>query len=60
MIMIKISIYLVLIAAFIGSCSYINDRFGLGDDHFAEEALEDFIKHETGIEIDLTPESPED
>jgi hypothetical protein len=32
---------------------------GLADDNVIEEAVEEVIKIETGVEVDLTPESVE-
>lgn len=41
------------------SCQYLNKEFGLQDDNFIEEEFEDLIQDEIGIQIDLTPDSPE-
>jgi len=41
------------------SCSTINKWVGLPDDNFIEEAVEDVVKHETGLDFDCTPNSPE-
>lgn len=41
------------------SCSEINKKLGLPDDNLAEEVIEDVIKEETGVDVDLTPDSPE-
>ena len=41
------------------SCNYINTMMGLKDDNVIEETVEDVIKIETGIDVDLTPESVE-
>jgi hypothetical protein len=41
------------------SCSYVNHQLGLEDDNIAEELVEVGIKSQTGLSIDLTPESPE-
>lgn len=41
------------------SCSQINGYLGLKDDNVYEEIIEAAIKIETGIDIDLTPESKE-
>ena len=41
------------------SCSYWNDYTGWEDDNAAEEVTEAVIKYETGLDIDLTPRSPE-
>lgn len=42
------------------SCSSINKWCGLEDDNFIEEAAEDVVKHETGLNFDFTPDSPEE
>lgn len=39
------------------SCSMINQELGLKDDNVFEEAAEEFIKEETGIEVEFTPHS---
>jgi hypothetical protein len=44
---------------FFGGCSYVNKKLGLKDDNIAEEIIEEVIKKETGLSIDLTPESKE-
>lgn len=41
------------------SCSSINKWCGLEDDNFIEEAVEDVVQHETGLNFDFTPNSPE-
>lgn len=41
------------------SCSYVNEYFGMEDDNLAEEVVEEVIKVKAGINIDLTPDSPE-
>jgi hypothetical protein len=53
---------IVLVAIFISSlsaCSYLNNKLGLEDDNLAEEVVEDVILGRTGVDIDLTPASPE-
>ena len=55
----KIIIVSLIIAACVGGCSYFNRTVGLPDDHAAEEALEEKIKQETGVDLDLTPLTPE-
>jgi len=42
-----------------GACSILNKQVGLDDDHPAEELLEEVIKAQTGMDLDLTPESKE-
>lgn len=41
------------------SCSYVNKKLGLEDDNVAEEMVEAVIDAKTGLNIDLTPASPE-
>lgn len=52
-------ISIAVMACFLGACTYINGKLGLPPDHAIEEALEDHIEANTGIELDLTPDSPE-
>lgn len=58
-IIMRIALALVFVSAFIGGCSYMNNKLGLEDDHMLEEAVEHQIKENTGIDVDLSPESPE-
>lgn len=41
------------------SCNYINQKLGLPDDNIAEELAEELIEQKTGLDIDLTPGTPE-
>jgi len=41
------------------SCSSINKKLGLKDDNFIEESIESIIESNTGLDVDLTPGSPE-
>lgn len=50
---------LLLICLFLTSCASINRQLGLQDDNLMEESVEAVIKVETGLDIDLTPGSPE-
>lgn len=43
----------------VASCSSINRYVGLPDDNIVEETAEFAIEEKTGLDIDLTPESPE-
>ena len=49
----------IFIASVVLSCSTLNNMFKIKDDHVLEEFSEAIIKKETGLDIDLTPESPE-
>lgn len=51
---------LLAISLFLGGCTYLNKKMGLEDDHELEEAFENKIKDELGLEIDLSPSSKED
>lgn len=52
------ALILSLLAAF-GAVHYFNNIVGVRDDNLAEEYIEDRIQSQTGIDIDLTPQSPE-
>jgi len=43
----------------VGGCSYLNSMLGLKDDNPIEEGIESMIEHQTGLDIDLTPGTPE-
>lgn len=45
----------IVIALLVAAVMCVNYRFGLKDDHVAEELLEDTIEDYTGFSIDLTP-----
>lgn len=52
-----ISLAAILLVAV--GCSKINQWFGLKDDNPIEEITEKVIESKTGLDIDLTPASPE-
>ena len=59
-----LSFYLVMMAVGISmymlfGCTSINKKFGLSDENMLEELVEDVIEQKTGLDIDLTPGSPE-
>lgn len=54
----KKALFSILLLVLCG-CSPINKWLGLPDDNIAEEMIEDIIKGRTGLDIDLTPETPE-
>lgn len=58
-IMTKTLIRLTIIACTLGGCTAINKYIGLPDDNPLEEIAEQLIKNETGLDVDLSPSSPE-
>lgn len=50
---------MMILALISGGCQYLNNKAGLEDDHAIEEAVEKKIEDVTGLDVDLTPESPE-
>lgn len=55
----KIFILILICASLFGGCSYLNYKLGLQDDNILEEAVENKIEDVTGLDVDLTPDSPE-
>jgi hypothetical protein len=51
--------YMILPLLILCSCSAINAKLGLQDENFGEELIEEAIELKTGLDIDLTLESPE-
>ena len=51
--------YMILPLFMLCSCSAINTKLGLADDNPIEEIGEAVIEAKTGLDIDLTPGSPE-
>lgn len=58
-ILMKLVVALILMGGFVGGCSYLNQKLGMADDNIIEEAIENKIEDTTGLNIDLSPESPE-
>ena len=58
-IIMKLFLLTFLIICFTFSCSYLNRKLGLEDDHIVEEILEKGIEEKTGLDVDLTPETAE-
>lgn len=52
----KIIIGVIGVLSTLGVFHIINQYFGLKDDNVFEVAVEEVIKIETGLDIDLTPE----
>jgi len=44
-----------LLLSSLQGCSLMNQELGLKDDNVFEQAAEEFIKEETGIEVEFTP-----
>lgn len=55
----KVFIGGILLGALACACRYINNRLCLEDDNFFEETLEEQINELTGLDIDLSPDTPE-
>lgn len=51
---------IVVLALSLGACEYCNEFLGLKDDNIIEILVEDMIESQLGLEIDLTPESPDE
>lgn len=55
----KGAMVLLLIAAFLGGCTYFNSKMKLEDDHLLEQIAEDMVEHHLGLpddSVDFTPE----
>lgn len=50
---------IIFIGSMLIACSTLNNMFKIKDDHVLEELSEAIIEKETGLDIDLTPGSPE-
>jgi len=50
---------MIMCGLFMCSCGYVNQYLGIKDDNIGEEIAEEVIKKETGLDVDLTPGSPE-
>ena len=49
----------VVILALLVGCGTLNKWAGMADDHEVEEISEVVIEHYSGIDVDLSPHSPE-
>lgn len=59
-IMLVTAILAILVIAFAGhGCHAFNDHFNLPDDHPGEVYMEGIIKDKIGLDVDLSPRSPE-
>ena len=54
------SLSVLFIAVAFGACGAFNEYFGLKDDNIIETISEDIIKSHTGLDMDLTPENPDE
>ena len=59
MIYISKLVSLFFFVSMLTSCSYVNDYLGQDDDWVGEELAEFVLKTQTGIDVDLTPGTPE-
>ena len=49
----------LILCVFLCSCGAINKKLGIQDDNPIEESVEEVIKVQTGLNVDLTPDTPE-
>jgi len=54
--LINIGLFLCVLCLLSGGCQYINKKIGLQDDHLLEQMAEEYIRQETGFDVDLTPD----
>lgn len=52
-------LHLLALTLLFHSCAMIEKQIGIEEDNVGEEIIEDVIKYESGIDIDLTPDSKE-
>jgi hypothetical protein len=55
----KVVISIILLGSFMGGCSQLNKKLGLNDDNIIEEMIEHQIEEKTGLDIDLSYDTPE-
>ena len=55
----RLAIAMILVGSLVGGCSYVNKKLGLKDDNMIEELIEHHIQEQTGLDIDLSHETPE-
>lgn len=53
------AVLLVAVCVGCNPLALIYEKMGWEDDNFAEESAEFIIENRTGIDVDLTPDSPE-
>lgn len=53
--LVKFLIFLMILGACFGGCSYFNKKLGWNNDNPLEQLTESIIEMETGLNIDLTP-----
>ena len=56
---VKVFIFILIVGSLAGGCAYINNSLGLSDDNILEELTEEQINVFIGLEIDLSPLTPE-
>ena len=55
----RIAFVLIIGSVLLNGCSYLNRKAGIKDDNVLEEVIEAQIEKELGMDIDLTPSTPE-
>lgn len=56
----RIVLTMFVIGVCVGGCSWVNTKLGFNQDNPVEEFIEDVIEYKTGIDIDLSLDSPEE
>ena len=49
----------MVMVGLLSGCHWINEKLGIPDDNLAEEIVESQLERASGVDIDLTPDSPE-
>ncbi len=55
----RVTLVIGLCLLLCGGCSYINKKMNMSDDNIIEESFESIIERQLGLDIDLTPSTPE-
>lgn len=55
----SVAVCLLSMLSFCNACTFLNKKAGLKDDNIIEESIEAVIQSQTGISVDLSPDSPE-
>lgn len=56
----KVCLGIIIFASIVGAIKLVYEKFSIPDDNPIEELVEQVIKEQTGLDIDLTPDSPDE